>query len=304
VTDASNELAATEIGPGKFKVVIDDKETTFEIPIRTLYLRVLEIRSLRQFHDYEPKSHSLPELRLALRGTAVLEAGDTIEVIGDTSTRCSDLSIGFRAATESQHIEFVERYSRAMQAEWHELRNAAKTPGSGIFDDRLGVDLVPNVSLSFSAADWEIGNSDEWWIEVILSEKVIAELKDAVERRQFLSLKLGISAWNIFTDRSFYVPSDKGFHWFVRPGKYSPEMVRGVTTVMTLETARVTSELRDEQPISTYEPEREQAELQPQSRDDQFMNALRNEASELRKTIMRGALAICATIAALWLFFR
>ena len=108
--------------------------------------------------------------------------------------------------------------------------------------DRLGVNKVPNVALSYSEHDWEVGNSSEWWAQFELSESTLADLRMAVESGRFLSLRIGIELWNVYSDRSYYVPSDRAFPWFVKPEKYSAELVHGAVRSLTIETARIAAQ--------------------------------------------------------------
>ena len=292
----------TQLAPGKIKSTIEGKEHTFEVPIRTLYLTVQELRSVLQLQDHEANGREEEILKPAIVGTGVLESRDTIEVIGKSGTQDTRLSVSFKVLSKANRDEFAARYSGAMRAEWDAAQKAAEDRKgfAKMFLDRLGVNKVPNVSLSYSEHDWEIGNPSEWWAEFHLSESTVAELRAALESGKLISLRIGVELWNVYSNRKHYVPSESAFPWFVKPEKYGAEIVQGAIRALSVETARVST-----QPPAPDEDREQPAIMTPaQQAKDEGMGALRDEVARLRAAVKGAAWAVCGTLAVLWILFR
>ncbi len=75
------------------------------------------------------------------------------------------------------------------------------------------------VVLGFTKADWEIGNSDQWWIELYVPKETFAALGRSIRSGYLESLSIGLGfAEQIYTD-DWLAPPSVGISWFLRPDK-------------------------------------------------------------------------------------
>ena len=184
----------------------DGKEQTY-YPTHSIWLEVQTLEVLTILGDPEEEG-AQPPLVIRVNGTATLE-DYSICVVGDPGSEVRTLSISFFAR------------------DWRPKREELKP---GIFpslDSKLG-----DAMLGFSRADWEIGNSDDWWIACYLPKSFIDALVVDVRSGQIHGMKLGLSLRDLYTNVHSLAPVSARGNLFLRPNKRDntiemPEMATG-----------------------------------------------------------------------------
>lgn len=153
--------------------------------VRTIYLNASSLSVAEGFGRRtgfdEPTSVQLTPRRL-VRGFGTL-CDKSVAVIGDPDNKTDRIALSIRTRTADEHAEAVKQ-SRP----------------DGINDRGTEVPSHCDAVLGFTTADWEIGNQNEWWLELSVAEKTLDSLADAILNKWAHSLHIGVGLRNIYTD--------------------------------------------------------------------------------------------------------
>ncbi|OIT13539.1 hypothetical protein BL241_03120 [Ralstonia solanacearum] len=207
----------------------DGKQRTY-YPNRSIWLEVQTLEVLTILG--EPKEEGAePLLMTRVRGTALLE-DHSISVVGDPESRVRQLSISLAIG------------------EWPPKPEGSEPGNVPSMFGQLG-----RAMLGFNRADWEIGNSDEWWIECYLPKPFIEAMVADIRSGQINGMQLSLALRGLYTtEHSMAPPSSRG-HLFIRPNKRDnsiehPELATG--DVRAIHFASASRDLRKHEP---QEPE-------------------------------------------------
>ncbi|WP_143322752.1 hypothetical protein [Candidimonas nitroreducens] len=171
--------------------------------IRTFWVEATELQICASSTSYEDELDLDNPMQISLQGKAKLE-DRSIEIIGDHESRADLISIRLQHAIGDRH-------------EW-------------IFKDAPN-GIIRQVILGYNAANWEIGNDSEWFVEISLGEDQIKILKTAVQNRSLSELKIGLYIPELYAEE-WYAPPSAKIEWFILPepifmyGKVSSIVVR------------------------------------------------------------------------------
>lgn len=182
----------------------DGKAHTY-YPNRRIWLEVQTLELLTFLREPQEQGAE-PQLVTRVRGTAVLE-DYSISVVGDPATRVRKLTIVLAAEEAQPKPEEPEVETFAF--------------------GQLG-----RAMLGFNRADWEIGNSDEWWIECYLSKPFIEAMISDTRSGQIHGMQLSLSLKGLYTTEHSMAPVSSRGHLFIRPNKRDntiklPELATG-----------------------------------------------------------------------------
>ena len=186
--------------------------------VRTIYVNASSLSASEGFGRRsgfdEPTPVQLTPRRL-VRGFGTL-CDKSVSVIGDPENKTNRIALWIRTRTANEHAEAIEQ-----------------SQPDGINDRGTAVPSHCDAVLGFTTADSEIGNKNEWWLELFVAEKTLDSLADATRNKQAHSLHIGVALRNIYTDAS---PGDLDFgepvNLFLRPSigegnVRSPEVAYG-----------------------------------------------------------------------------
>ncbi len=215
-------------------------------PNRRIWLEAQTLELLTFLREPQEQG-DLPQLVTRVRGTAVLE-DYSISVVGDPTSKVRKLSI-------------------VLGAEEPRATREAPEPGPDGFEfGQLG-----RAMLGFNRGDWEIGNSDEWWVECYLPKPFIENLVAEVRNGEIHDMQLSLSLRGLYTTEHTMAPVSSRGHLFIRPNKRDntidlPELATG--SVQSIHFASSSRDLR--------KADANQAEAGPtaalQSADDSLLN--------------------------------
>jgi hypothetical protein len=163
-------------------------------PGRRISLDLQELQVWR--HLKQPKDDVAPTFALQLQGVARLEDYG-IAVIGEPTNNTRSLKVVFEPG---------DLGAARAEAE-SDPENIMLTPPVG------------RAFLGFSRADWEIGNSDEWWLSCYVTTETLEGLSKTVISGSAKSVKLGVRLSNIYSDDHPMAPASSKAHLFLRPDK-------------------------------------------------------------------------------------
>jgi len=160
--------------------------------------------------------------------------------------------------------------------------------------------------LGLTTADWEIGNKNEWWLELFVSESTVDSLADAILNKRARSLNIGVGLRNIYTDAG---PGELDFgepvNLFLRPSigegyVRRPEVAYGYVESWSLRFSG-TAELSD--PFESESPPSPQISISGEpggpSDTERVLAALEKLTAgvgSLRTTVIRLAWALAAAL--------
>ena len=153
--------------------------------VRTIYINASSLSISEGFGRRtgfdEPTPLQLTPRRL-VRGFGTL-CDKSVSVIGDPENKTNRIALWIRTRTADEHAEAIKQ-----------------TQPDGIHDRGTVVPAHCDAVLGFTTADWEIGNKDEWWLELYVAEKTLESLAVAILNKQARSLHIGVGLRNIYTD--------------------------------------------------------------------------------------------------------
>ncbi len=217
----------------------DGKQHTY-YPNRSIWLEVQTLEVLTVLAESRQEGAE-PQLMTRVRGTAVLE-DRSISVVGDPDSRVGQLTINLSAV------------------EWP-LEPEEQEPGIS----RSAYGQLGRAVLGFNRADWEIGNSDEWWIECYLPKPFIEAMVADIRSGQMHGMQLSLALRGLYTTEHSLAPVSSRGHLFIRPDKRDntinrPELATG--DVRAIHFASASRDLRKPEPQEPEEdflPEAEEA---------------------------------------------
>jgi hypothetical protein len=219
---------------GELLVVDELKNTTlsYRRTSRRLYVAVNDLAAFEYLDD--DKNNKTETLSRRIRGRATLE-DRAVSVIGDKENSSRELALTFRVLTDEQR-EYSTNTLREVRASVSSNETTKNTLSSLISNEPEYLDSM----LCFTKSDWEIGNPDEWWLEVYLSQEVFDRFYDRLIASQVRRLSLGFKFVDIYSDSLFDPPSYKGVTWLLRPSlsdgnPYNPEPATGKLDSFSLE---------------------------------------------------------------------
>lgn len=235
----------------------------------------------------EPTLVQLTPRRL-VRGFGTL-CDKSVAVIGDPVNKTNHLALSIRTRTADEHAEAVKQ----------------SQPDS--INDRTGVPFHCDAVLGFTTADWEIGDQNEWWLELSVAEKTLDSLADAILNKRAHSLRIGVGLRNIYTDAG---PGELDFgepvNLFLRPSigegnVRRPEVAYGHVEGWSLRfsgTVELSDPFESESPptpqISTLEEPRGPSDSE---RALAALEKLTASVGSLRSTFIKLAWALAAVLA-------
>ena len=196
-----------DIGGGELQYTDTEGKSHTYYPSSRIWLNAQTLELLTFLREPQEPGE-LPQLMTRVRGTAVLE-DYSISVVGDPSSKVRKLSMMFAA-------------------EEPKARGEGSEPGPDAFESgELGRAL-----LGFNRADWEIGNSDEWWVECYLPKSFIDNLVSEVRKGEIHGMQLSLSLRGLYTTEHPMAPVSSRGHLFIRPNRRDntvalPELATG-----------------------------------------------------------------------------
>lgn len=243
----------------------DGKKHTY-YPTHSIWLDVQTLEVLTILG--EPKEEGAePPLVTRVRGTAALE-DYSISVVGDPEPKVRTLTISLSAS------------------EWC---TKPEEPEPGMFPSmhrELG-----GAMLGFNRADWEIGNSDEWWIECYLPKPFIEALVADVRSSQLHGMKLSLALRGLYTTEHSMAPVSSRGHLFIRPDKREntvdhPEMATGhVRSVHFASASRDLRKPEPPEPEETFDSEEESPAAPPEDPVATAVAILGARVEQMRGTV-------------------
>ncbi|KQV60138.1 hypothetical protein ASC95_01275 [Pelomonas sp. Root1217] len=240
----------------------DGKQATY-YPSHSIWLDVQTLEVLTVLN--EPAEGAEPSIGRRLRGVAVLE-DRSISVVGDPRSKSRRLTISFDPG------------------DWKSKPAPEGEAALSSLDTQLG-----GAMLSFSRADWEIGNDDEWWIACYLPPAFIDSLIADVRSGQLYAVKLSLSLRGLYTSSHHWEPVSARGDLFIRPNREDnslsfPDMARGY--VRAIHFSSSPRDLRRPEPADVVEPSSEE-EFRVEEPDPMAtaITALAMRVDQLRSTI-------------------
>lgn len=290
---------------GELLIIDELKNTTlsYRRTSRSLYLTVSDLAPFEYLDD--TNSNKTETLSRRIRGKAILE-DRAISVIGDKKNSSRELELTFRVLTEEQR-EYSSNTLREARASSNSNEATNNTLSSFVSKEPEYLDSM----LCFTKSDWEIGNPDEWWLEVYLSEEVFGRFYDRLIAGQVRRLSLGFKFVDIYSDSLFDPPSYKGMTWLLRPSlsdgnPYNPEPATGKLHTFSLEL--VSSKIEPVDDDASANTERDESDhsdhvegLSPNEPKDQLAIMSTNIVNRIGQS--GTAVAIAVIIASIIVFF-
>ena len=153
--------------------------------VRTIYINASSLsvsEGFRRGNNFdEPTPLQLTPRRL-IRGFGTL-CDKSVSVIGDPENKTNRIALLIRTCSADEHAEAIKQIQP-----------------DGIHDRDTLVPTHCDAILGFTTADQEIGNKDEWWLELSVAEQTIESLADAIFNKRARSLRIGVGLRNIYTD--------------------------------------------------------------------------------------------------------
>lgn len=204
----------------KFKIEkntlkIEGSNDTYTLEmIRTIWLDATELSSRRVFTEKADKKYGYDTH--SLRGIAKLNK-DSLGIIGDKRATIREVPFTIRSLSH-------EDITNKINLEW-------------------------SVSIGFYAGDWEIDDSDTWFVEIHIPPSDFNELLEIYKLGRIAKLSFGIQADLYVRDYDIYTPPSGRVTWYLRPDN------DGNTNFPELATGKLTSLIWDEptQKIDMYE---------------------------------------------------
>lgn len=170
-----------DIGGGELQYTDTEGKSHTYYPNRRIWLEAQTLELLTFLREPQEQG-DLPQLVTRVRGTAVLE-DYSISVVGDPTSKVRKLSI-------------------VLGAEEPRATREAPEPGPDGFEfGQLG-----RAMLGFNRGDWEIGNSDEWWVECYLPKPFIENLVAEVRNGEIHDMQLSLSLRGLYTTEHTMAP--------------------------------------------------------------------------------------------------
>lgn len=269
-------------------------EHKYRQPIRTLKVEALSLFLADNYGTADVEGDMQPSPTRVINGVGRIDDGP-LSVIGDPERSTNTVSLSIRPRTAVKHRELVAKQSgQTKDADTADVPNTAA-----------------DVILGFNAGDWEIGNDDDWWLAVDVSEEVFSSLVSGIQRQQVAQLSIGVRLNNIFTDE-YYAPPSMRVKWFLRPAKKDgdtkwPEIAHGAINWLSArgheikfgETARPTGEADDDEVQAPTAPPPFAAAAEGL---DRATAAITASISSLRTTIVRAAWIVAGALVIVALF--
>lgn len=251
------------------------KEATY-YPTMTTWFTVEDLETFVMLGE-PAEGTTEPTIVRRLRGTARLE-DDSLSVLGDPNTCTKTLTMSFEA---------------------NEWRPKVKEDGNDeglvtIHSGKLG-----GASLSFNRADWEVGNTDEWWASCYLPKNFVDELEAAILKRQLTGVRVAMALRGLYSNEGPWAPVSERADLFIRPNRADntlqyPDVADGFITWINFGTTK--ADLRQPEPepvaVAVEEPEHRPPPVDPVAA---AVTALGANVEKLRGTMKwtGGFIAVC-----------
>jgi hypothetical protein len=234
-------------------------KTTFEKPIRTFYVSVTDLRVLEDLSTVN--NHNL-DFRVVLRGQCYLDDRG-IGIIGSNGIE-RKFSIVIKGSDEdTQKRDEVEHSKK-----------------HNIFDP------LPKTRsyVGFSKADWEIGNKDDWYVEVFIPHQAINKLVEHVRAGRLNVLSVGLDLEDAYTD-SYHAPPSVPVAWYLKPDKYGSPSTHGQVRTLSFYENTQSLELPKFRKTRFYDDEdAEQPEEAGEAKPDIAETALKLAEAQIAQT--------------------
>lgn len=162
-------------------------------PGRQVWLDLQDLQVWR--HLRESEADGAPNLVMQAQGEARLEDYD-LSIIGEPTNKTRSVRVSVEARDLGATLEEA--------------------------DNVLGISLskpLGAAQLGFSRSDWEIGNSDEWWLSCYVTGDTLRGLADAVTTGALQSVKLGLRLKDLYTTEHPMAPISGRANLFLRPNR-------------------------------------------------------------------------------------
>lgn len=258
----------------------DGKKHTF-YPASRFNLDMQELQ-LWQYLREPAEDNATPVMVPQLRGTARLEDYG-ISVIGEPDNNTRTLTVQLLAAASHPAPEAVDK----------------EALGAFAFSKPVG-----EAHLGFNRADWEIGNSNEWWLSCHIPEVMHRALVEAVTAGTLTSVGMSLQMKNLYMDGHTYAPAASRNTFFLRPSRHDntinlPETARGYVMSMGASLSKL-----DMRPVQIKEDDTEQEHMEvrevPPDPVALAIVSLTATVAALRSTLkwVGGIAAVCLVILA------
>ncbi|MEN9659435.1 MAG: hypothetical protein RL571_2900 [Pseudomonadota bacterium] len=170
---------------------------------RTMYVRVVTIQhvysqsdcNITSIYGESENKGELSELSCYLAGVVELE-DLSIALMGDPDSSTRRLSLILRPIDNN-----FDKSKKFMALEADQSVSTS------------------HVFLGFNRRDWEIGNTDEWYLECYLPKASFDAISAAISSKTLSSMNIGIKLKNIYIDCCSWEPVSESANWFLRPNK-------------------------------------------------------------------------------------
>ncbi|WP_172222918.1 hypothetical protein [Caenimonas soli] len=276
-------IEMTELEDGAIEHTGPDGLKRTYYPGRQIWLDLQDLQVWQHLRQHQKESEEgVPNLVTQVRGEARLEDYD-LSIIGELTNKTRSVRVAIEVGDVSPALKEVD-----------------SVLGGLLFNKPMGV-----AQLGFSRADWEIGNSDEWWLSCYVTEATLRALSDAVATGALQSLKLGLRLKDLYTTEHPMAPISGKANLFLRPNRSDntiecPECATGYIMHLSMSLARV-----DMRPTEVKEDDEDQEHMElrevPLDPVAVAVAGLTASVGALRHTIkwVGGIAAVCLVILAL-----
>ncbi len=243
-------------------------------------------------HTIDEKGESLVSW---IFGSATIE-GRALELIGFKGKGSRKLDLTINASTAEELTKFADAFWGGLSQQKDSRKYSTEIPSQ--------------VSLWFSAGDWELDTDDTWYIALRLNKLALAEIEHLIMLKRISALSFRASLLGIYSDAE-YAPLSFPKIFGVRKGKYgSSDPVIGQLSVLRINEHPValsvaSRDAGDDQILDTVAESNHSDIASAGSKSEQLDANLAELAKQFAKatTYLKGII-IALTLIALILAFR
>jgi hypothetical protein len=221
----------SSVDTGSFLHGFDVATRTLHISVRNLWLsRGWTAYGLLSSPDDPPRPSSIGE---SVGGVATL-IKDSLAVIGSETPETKRLSFWLRSFDNWDALAETWRNHRN---DWGDPLRRVENGAGNQSDERLLGFLrhvyqdfelrPPTVSVTFAKADWEIGNSDEWYLECSVPRPILAALVNDMRSASVRRVELAVTLAPTLVSEKYAPPSVPVTLGILRMGRHSSGEGRG-----------------------------------------------------------------------------
>ena len=292
----------------------------FDLATRTLHISVRNPWLSRGWTAYGLLSSPddppcPPDIAESVGGTATL-IKDSLGVVGSEARPTKRLSFWLRSFESWDALAETWRNRRN---EWGDPLHWVGNGAEGQSDQRLLEFLrhvyqdfelrPPTVSITFAKADWEIGNSDERYLECAVPRPILAALVNDMRSASVRRLELAVTLAPTLVSEKYAPPSVPVTLGVLRMGRYSSGEGRGWVEnigwrVVSREGPDLTTERGRRSTQLAPTPDEKQATNSAEPLPSQVLASLSAETRRLSQTIRGGFILTLVLLLIVAIFVR